>query len=170
MISEKMQKALNDQINAEFFSAYLYLAMAAYFEEKNLPGFAHWMEVQYEEESMHARKIYRYVVDRGGRVHLKTLETPQEEWDSPLSAFEAAYKHEQYITGRINDLVKLASELGDFTTQSFLQWYLNEQVEEEANVDEIVQSIHLMDNDKRSLFLLDRELKQRQPGPDVTAQ
>ena len=167
MISEKMQKALNDQINAEFFSAYLYLAMAAYFEEKNLSGFAHWMEVQYEEESEHAMKIYKYINNRGGRVQLNAIEKPQAEWDSPLMAFEAAYKHEQYITGRINDLMKLAVELNDFTTQSFLQWYLDEQVEEEANVDEIVQSFQLMGNDKRGLFMLDRELKQRQASSDT---
>jgi ferritin len=169
MISEKMQKALNAQINAEFFSAYLYLAMAAYFEEKNLPGFAHWMEVQFEEETMHAMKIYRYVVDRGGRAQFQAIEEPQKDWDSPLAAFEDAYKHEQYITGRINDLMKLSLELGDFTTQSFLKWYLDEQVEEEANVDEIVQSFHLMGNDRQSLFMLDRELKQRQASPDPTA-
>lgn len=170
MISEKMEKALNDQINAEFFSAYLYLAMAAYFEEQNLSGFAHWMEVQYGEESMHAMKIYRYVVDRGGRVQLQAIEEPQRDWDSPQAAFEDAYKHEQYITGRINDLMKLASELSDFTTQSFLQWYLNEQVEEEANADEIVQSFHLMEDGRQSLFMLDRELKQREASSDITAQ
>ncbi|NOY23217.1 MAG: ferritin [Acidobacteria bacterium] len=164
MILEKMEKALNDQINAEFFSAYLYLSMAAYFEDQNLSGCAHWMELQYNEESEHAMKIYKYINDRGGRVQLNVIETPQAQWKSPLTAFEAAYKHEQYITGRINDLMKLALELNDFTTQSFLQWYLNEQVEEEANVDEIVQSFHMMGNDKRAMFMLDRELKQRQAG------
>ena len=167
MISEKMQKALNDQINAEFFSAYLYLAMAAYFEEKNLPGFAHWMEVQYAEETMHGMKIYRYVVDRGGRAQFQAIEEPQRDWDSPLAAFEDAYKHEQYITGRINDLMKLALELSDFTTQSFLRWYLDEQVEEEANANEIVQSFHLMGDGKQSLFMLNRELKQRQASSDT---
>lgn len=164
MISEKMEKALNDQINAEFFSAYLYLAMAAYFEEQNLSGCAHWMELQYQEESEHAMKIYKYINDRGGRVHLDAIEKPQEKWESPLAAFEAAYKHEQYITGRINDLMKAAVELNDFTTQAFLQWYLNEQIEEEANVDEIVQSFNLMGNDRRALFMIDRELKQRGAG------
>ncbi len=165
MIQEKMQTALNDQINAEFFSAYLYLAMAAYFEDQNLSGCAHWMELQYQEESEHAMKIYKYINDRGGRVQLNAMEKPQAEWDSPMTVFEAAYKHEQYITSRINDLMKLAVELNDFTTQSFLQWYLDEQVEEEANVDEIVQSFHLMGNDKRGLFMLDRELKTRQTSP-----
>lgn len=167
MISEKMQKALNDQINAEFFSAYLYLAMAAYFEGQNLSGCARWMELQYQEESEHAMKIYKYINDRGGRVQLNTIEKPQAEWDSPMTAFEAAYKHELYITSRINDLMKLAVELNDFTTQSFLQWYLDEQVEEEASVDEIVQSFQLMGNDKRGLFMLDRELKQRQASSDT---
>lgn len=167
MIQEKMQTALNDQINAEFFSAYLYLAMAAYFEDQNLSGCAHWMELQYQEESEHAMKIYKYINDRGGRVQLNAMEKPQAEWDSPMAVFEAAYKHEQYITSRINDLMKLAVELNDFTTQSFLQWYLDEQVEEEANVDEIVQSFHLMGNDKRGLFMLDRELKQRKASPDT---
>ncbi len=162
-----MEKALNDQINAEFFSAYLYLSMAAYFEDRNLSGCAHWMELQYQEESEHAMKIYKYINDRGGRVQLNLIETPQAQWETPLTAFEAAYKHEQYITGRINDLMKLAVELNDFATQSFLQWYLDEQVEEEANVDEIVQSFHLMNNDKRGLFMLDRELKQRQTSPDT---
>ncbi len=162
MILEKMEQALNEQINAEFFSAYLYLSMAGYFSAQNLSGCAHWMELQYMEESEHAMKIFKYINDRGGRVRLDAIEKPQAEWESPMAAFEAAYKHEQYITGRINDLMKLAVELNDYTTQSFLQWYLNEQVEEEANVDEIVQSFHLMGNDKRGLFMLDRELKRRQ--------
>ncbi|RLE19338.1 MAG: ferritin [Acidobacteria bacterium] len=167
MISKEMEKALNDQINAEFFSAYLYLAMAAYFEDENLSGCAHWMELQYQEESEHGMKIYKYINDRGGRVQLNAIEKPQEKWENPLAAFEAAYKHEQYITGRINDLMKLAVELNDFTTQSFLQWYLNEQIEEEANVDGIVQSFNLMGNDKRALFMMDRELKQRQLSSDT---
>ncbi len=162
MILEKMEEALNNQINAEFFSAYLYLAMAAYFENENLSGCAHWMELQYQEESEHAMKIYKYINDRGGRVHLDAIEKPQKDWESPLAAFEAAYKHEQYITDRINNLVKLAVELNDYATQSFLQWYLNEQIEEEANVNGIVQSLQLMGDDRRGLFMMDRELKQRQ--------
>jgi len=134
MISKKIEKALNKQINAELYSAYLYLSMVAYFESVNLPGFANWMKVQTQEELMHAMKIYDFVNERGGRVVLKAIEAPPTEWDSPLDAFEATYKHEQKVTGLINNLVNLAIEEKDHATSSFLQWFVNEQVEEESSV------------------------------------
>lgn len=168
MISKKMTDALNEQITAEFHSAYLYLSMAAYFENLNLPGCAHWMELQYQEELMHAMKMYAYLNDRGGRVLLATVDGPVTEWASPMAAFEAAYEHEQYITSRINALMKLATEENDFAANTFLQWFVNEQVEEEATVNEIVESFRLMGDNKRGLFMLDRELKQRMPSPTGT--
>jgi len=127
MISKSVEKALNDQINAEFYSAYLYLSMMAYFESVNLAGFATWMKAQTQEEIMHAMKMYDFVNERGGRVILQAIEAPPAEWDSPLAAFEAAYAHEQIVTGRINDLVNLAIEEKDHATNAFLQWFVNEQ-------------------------------------------
>jgi len=162
MMTPKMQQALNDQINAEFHSAYLYLAMAAYFRGENLNGFASWMEAQYSEEIAHGMKLYQFVFDRGGTVTLTTSEEPKTRWDSPQAAFEAALEHERYISGRIHDLVKLAMEENDFAAHSFLQWYVNEQVEEEASVDEIVETLKMLGNDRRGLFMMNRELAGRQ--------
>jgi len=162
MIKPSLEKALNEQINAEFHSAYLYLSMAAYFHSVNLDGCAHWMDMQYQEEVAHAMKIFAFLNDRGGRIHLTAIDGPEAEWASPLAAFEAAYEHEQYITGRINNLVGLAIKENDYATHTFLQWFVNEQVEEEASVDAIVQSLKMMEGDKRGLFMIDRELGARQ--------
>jgi ferritin len=161
MIGKKMEEALNDQINAELFSSYLYLAMAAYFDSENLPGFAAWMRVQVQEETFHAMKIFDFVNERGGRVVLKAIEEPAKEWKSPLAAFKAAYEHEQYITGRINDLVNLAVKEKDHATNSFLQWFVNEQVEEETSVDSVVQNLKMAEKAPGALFMLNRELGQR---------
>lgn len=169
MIDPKMQDALNEQINAELYSSYLYLAMAAYFEDINLGGFANWMRVQTQEENTHAMKMYDYVVERGGRVLLKAIEEPPAEWDSPLAAFQNAYAHEQHITARINDLVNTARELKDHATDSFLQWFVDEQVEEERSADDIVQKLKLMEGFKGGLFMLDRELGQRVFTPPAEA-
>jgi ferritin len=167
MISEKIVEALNRQINAEFYSAYLYLSMSAYFESINLKGFANWMRVQAKEEVTHAMRIYNYVVDRGGRVRLLPIEQPPVEWGSPLSAFEAAYQHEMKVTGMINELVELAMQERDFATYNMLQWFINEQVEEEASTSEIVEKLKLVGGEGRALFMLDRELGQRQFTPEV---
>lgn len=165
MISEKMQKALNDQINAELYSAYIYLSMSSYFTSMNLDGFANWMTVQTQEEVSHAMKFFHYVNERGGRALMAPIEGPQSEWDSPLAAFEAAYKHEQYVTGRINDLVKIAREENDTATEIMLQWFVSEQVEEEATADGIVQKLKLVQNAPGGLFMLDRELGARSFTP-----
>ena len=161
MISEKIQSAINDQINAETYSAYLYWSMVAYFESVNLPGFAAWMRAQVQEEMFHAVKFTNFLYERGGRTLLGPIEGPPTEWDSPLAAFEAAYAHEQIVTGRINDLVRLAREENDPASEIFLQWYVTEQVEEENAADTIVQQLKLMADAPGGLFMLDRELGQR---------
>jgi ferritin len=161
MIDEKMQDALNNQLNAELYSAYLYLSMSAYFHSVNLGGFANWMRVQWEEELAHALKFYDYVNERGGRVVLHAVEAPPSEWDSPLAVFEHVYQHEQKVTGMINKLVDLAVEARDHATNNFLQWFVSEQVEEEASADEVVQRLKLVGDDPSGLFMIDRELAQR---------
>jgi len=165
MINEKVEAAFNDQINAETFSAYLYLSMSAYFEGSNLRGFASWMRIQAQEEMVHAMKFFDFINERGGRVNLAAIEAPDTEWDSPLAAFEAAYGHEQYITKRINDLVDLAIAEKDHAANSFLQWFVNEQVEEEASADEIVQKLRLMADAPGGMFMLDREMAGRVFNP-----
>jgi len=167
MISPKIEKALNEQINAEMFSAYLYLAMVAYFQDKNLGGFANWMTVQNQEETFHAMKFFRYVSERGGRVTLGAIEKPQFEWESPLAAMEAAQKHEAYITGRINSLVDLAIKEKDHATASFLGWFVDEQVEEEDSVNEVVQKLRLLGSDGGGLFMMDRDMATRVFTPPV---
>ncbi len=161
MIGKKMQDVLNEQVNAEFYSAYLYLSMAAYFESTNLPGFAPWMRAQTQEELTHAMKLYDYVNERGGRVTLKAIAEPPTEWKSPLAAFEAAYQHEQKVTGLINELVNLAIGEKDHASNMFLQWFVNEQVEEENNADAIVQKIKLMADAPGGMYMLDNEMGQR---------
>jgi len=168
MLNPKIEKALNDQVNAEFFSAYLYLAMVAYFQEKNLPGFANWMTVQNQEETFHAMKFFNYVSERGGRMTLEAIEKPQFEWKSPLDAMEAAQKHEAYITGRINDLVNLATDEKDHATKSFLNWFVDEQVEEEDSVNNVVQKLRLLGNDGGGLFMMDRDMATRVFTPPTT--
>jgi ferritin len=168
MISKKMEDALNEQVNAELYSAYLYLSMESYFKAQNLNGFANWMRVQTQEEVAHATKIYDFINERGGRVTLKAIEGPQTEWDSTLAVFKAAYEHEQKVTSLINDLVDLAIKEKDHATNSFLQWFVNEQVEEEASADEIVQQLKMMENAPGGMFMLDRELGQRVFTPPAT--
>jgi len=161
MISKKMEEALNGQVNAELYSAYLYLSMESYFKSLNLNGFTNWMRVQTQEEVAHAMKIYDFINERGGRVTLKPIEGPQTEWDSPLAVFEAVYVHEQKVTGLINDLVDLAIKEKDHATNTFLQWFVSEQVEEESSADEVVQQLKMMENAPGGMFMLDRELGQR---------
>jgi ferritin len=162
MVSEKMRDGLNKQINAEMFSSYLYLSMAAYFESINMSGMATWMRVQAGEEEMHALKFFDFVVDRGGRVKLTAIEAPPTEWASPLAAFQAAYEHEQKVTGMINGLVKLAREEGDTASDVFLQWFVTEQVEEEKSADAVVQKLKMVKDSPQGLLLVDQELGQRQ--------
>ncbi len=161
MLSKKMEKALNEQVNAELYSAYLYLSMAAYFESIGLDGFAKWMEIQTMEEMSHAKKIYNYINERGGRVVLEAIEKPKTEWSKPLEAFEDAYKHEQYVSSLINKLVDIAIEEKDHATNNFLQWFVAEQVEEEASAEAIVQKLMLVGEKGNAIFMMNRELGQR---------
>ena len=161
MLSKKMEKALNEQLNAELYSAYLYLAMAAWFESQNLPGFAAWMKVQHREETAHGMKFFKFVTERRGRVVLTAIAEPAKEWKSPLAAFEAAFEHEQYISGRIGDLVSLAVEEKDHATNAFLQWFVNEQVEEEASVDSIIQKLKMAEKAPGAMLMMDHELGER---------
>ena len=161
MMTNKMEKALNEQINEELYSAYLYLAMSAWFESQNLPGFASWMKVQAREENTHAMKLFEFIHERRGRVMLKAIKEPGKEWKSPLAAFEAALKHEQYITGRIGELVNLALAEKDHATAGFLQWFVKEQVEEEAAADRIVQMLKMAANAPGALLMLDHQMGER---------
>lgn len=160
-MNAKIEQALNDQINEELYSAYLYLSMAAYFHDMNLSGFAHWMTLQNQEETVHAMKFFRYIAGRGGRVQLGEIAQPQFSWDGPLDAFEAALKHERHITERINILMDLAVTEKDHATQSFLRWFVDEQVEEEENVSDVVQKLRLLGKDGGGLFMMDRDLASR---------
>jgi len=161
MLSEKIQQVLNDQINAELYSSYLYLSMQAYFESINLPGFANWMKAQTQEELMHAFKLYDFVNERSGRVILNAIDKPPTDWKSPLDVFEQVFKHEQKVTALINNLVNLSNDEKDHATASFLQWFVNEQVEEEASADAVRQQLKLMETAPDGLFMLDKEMAQR---------
>lgn len=161
MLSERTQKALNEQVNAELWSAYLYLSISAYFESENLGGFANWMRIQADEEVEHAMRIFDYVNDRGGRVKLHPIDDVPSSWNSPLEAFRETFEHEKKVTGLINDLVDLAEEEEDRATYSMLQWFIDEQVEEEDSVEEIVEKLQLVGDNPNGLLSLDRELGQR---------
>ncbi|MFH1404313.1 MAG: ferritin [Candidatus Altiarchaeota archaeon] len=163
MISDKMQDAMNEQMNAELYSSYLYLSMSAYFEDRNLSGFAQWMRVQAQEELIHAMKFYTHVIDRGGRVELKAIDLPPKEWKSPLEVFEEAYKHELKVTGLINSLVDLAQGEKDYASNSMLQWFVDEQVEEEASADDIVQKLRMIKDAPAGIVMYDRGLGKRKP-------
>ena len=160
-MNEKLEKAFCVQINKELYSAYLYLAMQAYFKEINLDGFANWMYVQVQEELAHAMGMYNYVFERGGKVELMSIEKPEYSFNSPLNAFEEALKHEKYVTSLINDLAFVAEEVRDRAAMSLLDWYIKEQVEEEANVSNVLGNLKLAQNVPRALLLLDRELATR---------
>lgn len=166
MISSKMAKAINDQINRELYSAYLYLAMSAYFEEMSLKGFAGWFRVQYQEEVAHAVKFFDYLCEQGARVELQAIDKPPVSFKSPLAVFEQSYKHEQFVTKNIWALVDLAIKEGDHATNSFLKWYVDEQVEEEANASEIVARIKLAGASQGALLYIDKELGKRKAGGD----
>jgi len=170
MLSPKLTDALNQQINEEYYSSYLYLAMAAYFEDKNLDGCAHWMRMQALEEWDHGMKIFDYMIERGGRVELRAVAAPDKEWDSPTHAFEASLEHEQYMTKNINALADLAIQEKDHATNNILQWYVTEQVEEEAQVEDILKKLELMGNTGTGLFMMDRELLARQAPGSTTAE
>jgi len=164
MINEKIEKALNAQINKEFFSSYLYLSMSSYFESKNLTGMANWMKIQANEEHLHAMRFYAYVIQKGGRVILAAVETPKYDWKSPLDVYEDTYTHEKFVTASIDDLVNLSLEVKDHATNNFLQWFVTEQVEEESNVTKIIDDLKMIGENNYGIFMLDRELGTRVPA------
>lgn len=161
MLKPNLLAALNQQINDEYYSSYIYQAMVAYFEDNHLDGCAHWMRLQAQEEHNHALKIFDYVISRSGRVVLAAVQAPPREWPSPQAAFEAALAHEKLMTANINKLADLAQSEKDHATNNLMQWYVTEQVEEEANVDDIVNKLKMVGGDGAGLFLMDRELKGR---------
>ena len=161
MLNKKVEDALNEQINAELWSAYLYLSMAAYFEDQNLSGFANWMKIQYQEETAHAMKFFDYVNERGGRVILKPIDKVDSEWKSPIHAFEDTLDHERKVTALIHNLVDVASEEKDHATFNFLQWFVEEQVEEEASAEDILNKLKMIDGKGSGMFMMDKELAAR---------
>ncbi|MBQ9150237.1 ferritin [bacterium] len=161
MINEKMEKAFLDQINKELYSEYLYLSMKAYFANLNLMGFVNWMGVQVQEEHAHAMGMFDYVIERGGKVILEAIDKPDNTWQSPLDVFRAVLAHEEYVTSRINALMDVAEETKDRAAMTFLNWYIKEQVEEEANVGGVLAQLELIGDDKTALFALDKELAAR---------
>ena len=161
MISITMQGAINEQINKELFSSYLYLSMAAFFESRNLPGFAKWLHVQADEERGHGMKLFQYLVDRGGRVVLKAITTPPADWKSNLEVFQQVQAHEAAVTASINSLYELALQEKEYPTQVLLQWFITEQVEEEKNAAEIVQQLELIDAHGTAVLMLDHQLGKR---------
>jgi len=160
-IIKSIEIALNIQIKEELFSAYLYLSMAAWFKSKGLDGFAHWMQIQAQEELNHAMKFYNYILERGGRVELLAIDKPASKFNSALAIFEAAFKHEESITILISNLVNISRESKDHATESFLKWFVDEQVEEEASADAVVQKLRMAGDNGPSLMLLDKEMAQR---------
>ncbi|HJR79319.1 MAG TPA: ferritin [Anaerolineales bacterium] len=161
MISKTMQEALNEQINKEFFSSYLYLSMAAYFEDKNLTGFGHWMRLQADEEHEHAMKLYDFILDRGGRVQLKAIEGPATQWKSNLEVAEEVAAHEAKVTASIHALYELALQEKDYPAQTMLQWFITEQVEEEKNAADLVAKLRLIEERGTAVLMLDHRLSKR---------
>lgn len=161
MISKKMEKALNQQINKEIYSAYLYLAMAAHSETIGLRGFANWFRIQFNEELAHAMKFFHYVNEQGSAVELDAIEKPQAKFKSPVALFEETLKHEQFVTKSIHGLVDLAIAEKDHATNSFLKWFVDEQVEEEANAQEILGLLKMAGGQPPGLMYIDRQLAAR---------
>ena len=161
MLDNKMLKELNQQIQEETYSSYIYLAMAAWLEENGYKGMATWMRVQAREEKIHADIFYNYIMGRGGHVKLEAIDAPPDSWESPLELFKAAYAHEERITGRINHMVDVAMNVKDHATYQMLQWFVEEQVEEEANVGEAVQQLSIVGSEGRGILMVDREMSAR---------
>jgi ferritin len=161
MISNKMQAAIDEQINAEIWSAYLYLSMSAYFESQNLKGFANWMKIQWQEEVTHAIKFFDYVHSRGGQVNLQPIAAVQNSWGNAIDVFKDALAHEQKVTGLINNLANLAVEEKDHASNSMLQWFIAEQIEEESNAEQIIVQLKMIGDNGYGLLMLDRELATR---------
>jgi ferritin len=161
MLTETMETKLNEHINAELYSAYLYLSMSAYFKSIDLTGFANWMQVQFEEEMSHAMKFFEFVDNMDGRILLTTIEAPPVEWESPVAAFQQTYDHERSVSKQIFELVSLALEESDHATNNFLQWFVAEQVEEESTAKSILSKLKFIGDSKSGLFMVDQELSKR---------
>jgi ferritin len=161
MITKNMQDAINEQINKELFSAYLYLSMSAHFEAHNLAGFAKWLRVQANEEREHAMKFFDYVLERGGQVALKAIDAPADTWKSNLEAFQEVQAHEQKVTASIHHLYEVALKEKDYAAQVMLQWFISEQVEEEKNAAEIVSQLEMIDAHGTAVLMLDKQLGKR---------
>ena len=161
MLNKKIENALNEQINKEIYSAYLYMAMSAHSTNIGLPGFANWFMVQYNEEMEHAMKIYNYVNDQGGKIHLKAIDEPPSTFKDPMDMFKKTLKHEQFVTKSINTLMDLAIKENDHATQIFLQWFVTEQIEEEGNDNDIIAKLDLAGTKGNGLFMIDKELATR---------
>jgi ferritin len=168
VLGKAVEDAMNEQIRNELFSAYQYLSMAAYCESEKLPGFAQWMRAQAREETEHAMKFYDFILDRNGRVVLQRIDRPLVEFGSPLEVFEKALEHERRVTAMINDLYGLAARENDYASQTFLQWFVTEQVEEEKNAGDVVETLRMIGDKSEALFLLDWELGQRQTDEQTT--
>ena len=167
MINEKLQNEFNIQINKELYSEYLYLAMKTYFMEQNLLGFVNWFDVQVQEEHAHAMGMFNYLNERGGKIELMAIDKPEFSGKTPLEIFEEVLKHEQYVTSRINTVYDVAEEVRDRAAMKFLNWYIDEQVEEEASVDGVLTTLRLIGDDKNALLLLDKDLATRVFNPPV---
>ena len=167
MINEKLQNEFNVQINKELYSEYLYLAMKTYFMEQNLMGFVNWFDVQVQEEHAHAIGMFNYLNERGGKIELLPIDKPEFTGKTPLEIFEEVLKHEQYVTSRINTVYDVAEEVRDRAAMKFLDWYIDEQVEEEASVDGVLSTLRLIGDDKNALLLLDKDLATRVFNPPV---
>ncbi|HAW08640.1 MAG: ferritin [Chloroherpetonaceae bacterium] len=165
MLQQEIQESLNQQIIREMYSSNLYLSMAAFYASNNLNGFANWMRLQAEEELMHALKIFDYILDRNGKVKLEQIPAPPTSWENPISPFEDSYKHEQLVSSQINEIQDIAFRLKDYPTVSFLNWFADEQVEEEKNTNDILDRLYLAGDSKASLFLIDSSLSSRKAGP-----
>lgn len=162
MISDALRDEINEQIKFEMYSAYMYLAMSAWCAERNLSGFAHWMNLQAQEEVDHAMRFFNFLLERGGRVELQALDAPPIDYGTPLAVMEKSLEHEKFVSSRIHHLFKLAVEEGDYPAQVMLQWFVSEQVEEEASIDEIVERMKMFGSDGTSLLMLDTQLGARQ--------
>ncbi len=161
MLNKKIESAINDQINAEIWSAYLYLSMSAWCESQNLPGFANWMKVQWQEEISHAMKFFDYVNERGGRVNLQPIAGVKTEWKDVAEIFDETLTHERHVTSLINNLVNIAIEEKDHATNNMLQWYVSEQVEEEANAEAILEELRMIGGHGHGILMIDREMRGR---------
>ncbi|OJV63266.1 MAG: ferritin [Clostridiales bacterium 38-18] len=169
MINARLEEVINKQINAELYSAYLYLSMSAYFESVNLPGFANWMKVQFEEEQFHGLKFFNYLISRGGRVKLDTIEVPKFEWKNAIEVFEETLEHEKHVTALLNNIAEVAEEEKDRATRNLMIWFIDEQVEEEGNAEKIINELKMIGGEGHGMLMLDREFATRTFVPPTGA-